>query len=413
VFFDHESGPRVELASFDVFVDLALGLAKKGLLLSGPDDPTFDDLYEDARGVGAAKMAAKERKAALARISALRYPAGDEAGALALALPLAKHYAADIELWQAVTRSAEALGQWELVASAAAKVLRLERPTERHTYCGARVFALHMLGRDDEALAVLSQVLRGLDSPISVGMAIPGHNQRDLMAVQSPKTAAFQRRCLALWTELEPTDVEAWKARSTYSLDDAEWRSCLEKVVALLDEQLQREPIFGADAAKASRRDALEQLDRARGTRSIARPKVVLHRLGEWPIGEELLALLRSAGATEDALGAWHYFHVRDDEDLLAHLEESHRHPEMEDRLMAVSDVLATTYGRFPTLARSFALTCGFHWSATEAELTKAFETAGYTVVRTTDWLASTPIPDADRDALPAKLRAIVSVSYS
>ncbi len=236
VFFDHEAGPRIELGSFAIFVELVTTLAKKGVLLD-PDSDRFVEIYDNAKSVGAAVMPAKERKAADARFWKLS-DAGNDDQALALVLPLATRYAADAELWTDVVYAATALERWDVAAPAAAARLRLTTPSQRYGKCADLVHALHMLGRDDDAIKALSPILKDA-SPATRSLTIPGHNQREEFAA-NPKTAAFQRRCLALWTELHPNEVEAWLARATAATAHAERKLCVAKTVEACDAELAR-----------------------------------------------------------------------------------------------------------------------------------------------------------------------------
>jgi predicted DNA-binding WGR domain protein/cell wall assembly regulator SMI1 len=231
IFFDHEEGPRIELPSFDVFLGLVAALAKKGVLVDR-DHEKFAELYEDAQSVGAEKMPAKERKKVLAKASDLESERGGEQPIIDLVLPLARRYAADQELWNAVANAAEYLGQWELAAEAAANVVRLERPGERYTYCATLVRALHELGRDEEALSELGKVLKRATSEAQGTLAIPGHNQRYEYAAK-PDSAAFQLKCLRLWTELQPEHFDAWWQLQEHSKDGEERKRCWEKTLEL------------------------------------------------------------------------------------------------------------------------------------------------------------------------------------
>ncbi|PCC73517.1 WGR domain-containing protein [Nannocystis exedens] len=108
-------------------LELLTTLAKKAPLdpqsreESDEKQAKYEELYAAAQNVGLPKMPPKELKKAITTIQALMKPAEK----LALALPLARQYAAERDLWGEVASAADDLKDWPLTAEAAANAKRL------------------------------------------------------------------------------------------------------------------------------------------------------------------------------------------------------------------------------------------------------------------------------------------------
>lgn len=222
LWYDHETGAQREFTSFDVFVDLLTKLAKKGLLdqasqeESDENQAKYEELYATAQNVGLAKMPAKELKKAIHRLDSMH----EAAEKLAIALPLARQYPAEGDLWRVVANSAEDLPDWPLTAEAAANAERLRPARDRPVFASTLARALHKLGRDDEALAVVTTAVK---------------TKRHYLAQEIPQDTApaFRVRCLARATELRPKDYELWFLLGSEATDGAQRKAALEQVIAL------------------------------------------------------------------------------------------------------------------------------------------------------------------------------------
>lgn len=236
LFYDHETGPSREFASFDVVLELLTTLAKKGLLgqdAQEEDAEKYEELYANAKNVGMPKMPAKELKATMSALEGAKGRLLSTEQKLAMVLPLARKYPAEERLWYHVTRFAEELAQWRLVVEGAKNVERLTPPRDRPGSCtDSLVLALHRLGRDDEALAVLKAALEVPINPNSSRMHL----------VPSAADAAFRQRAWVIATEntlANPhhKDMEIWWERGTQATDPAERVLAFEALIALCEKR--------------------------------------------------------------------------------------------------------------------------------------------------------------------------------
>lgn len=167
LFYDHETGPSRSLQSFDVWVDLVITLAKKGLL----DSEVFEDAEEDeeayealsekfaelwseAGAVGLAKMTDRARTKALDAL-----PEEDDSPEKRLEglRALVADFGADEKLLGELGRLEMKLEQWDVAARRFERREQLAPPNERGEWSnlGSWVTALHRAGRDDQAIRVL------------------------------------------------------------------------------------------------------------------------------------------------------------------------------------------------------------------------------------------------------------------
>ena len=231
LFYDHETGPVREFASFDVLLGLLTTLAKKGLLdqeAQEESEEKYDELCADAKNIGMPKMPAKELKAVWRRLVGDPDPSLSDEQKLAIALPLARQYPAERDLWGMVTRFARPLEQWPLLAEAAKAYERLTPPRDRPSGTSDLVLALHRLGRDEEALAVLTTALK---------LPINGNSSR-MYYVPTEADAAFRQRAWVIATEITTAfphhkDMELWWERGTQATDPAERVLAFEALIAL------------------------------------------------------------------------------------------------------------------------------------------------------------------------------------
>jgi predicted DNA-binding WGR domain protein/cell wall assembly regulator SMI1 len=291
--YDHETGPARELASFDVFVDLVTKLACKGLLGEEAREdedrrPKIDELTDDARSVGLARMPAKALKKALAALDAEDLT---EEAKLDLVLPLARQYPAERDLWQAVVYPAEELERWPLMVEAAASSERLTPARDRPYLAEKLVLALHRAGRDEEALVALTTALRTRTN-----------YPKSQIPVESDP--AFRHRCFAVATELRPKDWDLWLERGRGATDPAERTFALMKVLELTrDKELIKYNEGRAETARTSAERLLEldRIAKLSGAPKLAALETVTKSYKE---GNDLESWLLVAGAATEQ-GNW------------------------------------------------------------------------------------------------------------
>jgi len=288
--FDHETGPARAFVSIDVLLGLLGDLAKKGLLgESGREEneEAFEELVAKAQAVGLAKMAPKELKKVLA---ALDESTMTDARKIELALPLAKQYGAERDLWQVVCSSAQSLEDWPLMLRAATAVDKLTAKRDRPHWESSLALALHKCGRDDEALSVLRGALR------------TSTNYPDSQ-IPHDAAPAFLRRAYAVATEERPKNYDLWLARGKLATDPAERKACFEQVIALSKDKTitpyneDRKKTAGYMAARQIEVDRLETLaPEARHEALLALSK----KKGELEIAETWQLLALSALGVKD-----------------------------------------------------------------------------------------------------------------
>lgn len=252
--YDHEAGPARELASFDVLVDLITTLAKKGLLLQEAQEneaEQYEKAYAAAQNVGLARMPPKELKKALATLGDAMLGPEEK---LEIALPLARKYGAERDLWSQVLHAAKGLQRWALMAEAAARTERLTPARDRPFVAREVVLALHRLGRDDDALAALSAALK---------------TKTNYPRSQIPDDAdpAFCHRCFVLATELRPNDHELWLERGERATEREERLVAFQKAIDLADAR----PNAPLAAAVKKAAERLVELTRIEGLQGKAR----------------------------------------------------------------------------------------------------------------------------------------------
>lgn len=237
LFYDHETGPNREFASFDVLLGLLTTLAKKGLLDQGAQEENaekYEELYADAKNVGMPKLAAKDLKAVEKSFYDKDGRSLTAEQALAIALPLVRKYPAEPALWYKVMYAAQELERWPLLAEAARAVGRLSPPRERRSEpnngTDSLVLALHRLGRDEEALAMLTAALK----------ICTNNNAHRLRLLPKAADAAFRRRALVIATEIATAipahrDMELWLERGSEATDPAERVLAFEALIALCE----------------------------------------------------------------------------------------------------------------------------------------------------------------------------------
>lgn len=192
------------------------------------DEEKYEELYANAKNVGMAKMSAKELKAVMTKLEGTK----DHPQKLAIVLPLVRKYLAELALWEEVMGAAETLEQWPLLAEAAKAVGRLTPPRDRPRGTSSLVLALHRLGRDDEALAVLTAALK---------VPINGNTSR-MDYVPTEADAAFRQRAWVIATEITTAfphrkDMELWWERGTQATDPAERVLAFKALIALCEKR--------------------------------------------------------------------------------------------------------------------------------------------------------------------------------
>lgn len=250
LFYDHETGPTREFASFDVVLGLLTNLAKKGWLgqeAQEENQEKYEELHADARNIGMPKMSARELKAAMKAIEGLGDGPLSAEKKLAIALPLVRKYPAERDLWWKVTYAAEELAQWALMAEAARSVERLTPPRDRPSATQSLVLALHRLGRDEEALAVLAAAVKLLMSEANEGKYL-------IHLVPTAGDPAFLQRAWVIASEPAtkplPRNYDVWWHRGLQATDPAERALSFETVIALCERALAtRKERFGEDAS--------------------------------------------------------------------------------------------------------------------------------------------------------------------
>lgn len=307
--FDHETGPARSFASFDVVLELLGNLAKKGLLgESGREEneEAFEELVAKAQAVGLAKMNPKELKKTLSSLDSSRIAPEKK---IEVALPLAKRYGAERELWQLVARAAQDLGDWKLMLQAATVVDKLTAKRDRPHWESTLCLALHKCGRDEEALSVLRGALRTKTN----------YPESQIPFDASPE---FLRRAYALATEERPKNYDLWLARGQRALDPVERKTCFEKVVTLSKDKditpysEDRKKTAGYTAARqievdrietlgpAERHEALVALSKKKGELEIAD---TWQRLAESALERKDWPTLATAGEKREACEPMEY----------------------------------------------------------------------------------------------------------
>jgi predicted DNA-binding WGR domain protein/cell wall assembly regulator SMI1 len=145
--------------------------------------------------------------------------------------PLDKHHA---DTWVRVARRATEDRDWAAAEKAGDHVLKLlyKIPTPSHLLAGFRILALHKLRRDEEARALLKEVLEAIydnESPEALETleSIPWND------ASGAEERAFEASCLELAVTIQPENMFLWNRRALRAASAAERRSALEKVVAL------------------------------------------------------------------------------------------------------------------------------------------------------------------------------------
>ncbi len=305
LFYDHETGAGREFTSFDVFLELLTTLAKKGLLDQETREEDeelqekYDELYANAKNVGMPKMPAKELKKALAAIDELKR--ADEK--LALALPLARKYPAEADLWVKVMSAAEDLNDWSLAAEAGATAERLTPSRDRPRVATRIATALHKLGRDEQAFAMVVTALSGNEMKSYPESKIP-----------TDVTPAFRHRGLKHAVEMFPKNFDLWWKLGSEAPTPEERASALNHLITLCsDEKLIR---FNEDRARTiiKKARAVLESDRVETLEGAAKVKglIALARsIGEIPItisdrwAESGKAVWNRAVASAIAQGDW------------------------------------------------------------------------------------------------------------
>jgi hypothetical protein len=295
LFYDHETGPNREFASFDVVVGLLTTLAKKGLLGQEAQEESegkYEELYADAKNVGMPKMPAKELKATMHVLEGEDAHLLSAEQKLAMVLPLARKYPAEERLWPQVTFAAEELAQWTLVVEAARNVERLTPPRDRPGYCtDSLILALHRLGRDDEALAVLTAALK---IPVNV-------NKSRIRLVPKAADPAFRQRAWVIASEfatgLLPRDYDVWWERGLQATDPAERVFSFETMIAMCE----RSNVAGRARVGKGYKDHWVDACKEKGERQLAMDRIAL-LTGEAKLDALLAAAKRFPGARSEEL---------------------------------------------------------------------------------------------------------------
>ncbi len=142
--------------------------------------------------------------------------------------------------WADAAKLAASLGRWDVVDAAAKKQLA-------HTYaslsdvCALRVRALVLLGREEDALALLGAALdQAYTGSDACFVAIPWHEERIAGApVMVPPAAEFQARAFAMVTARSPENLAAWKWRRVFA-KGSERSAVLRAIVALCNREADR-----------------------------------------------------------------------------------------------------------------------------------------------------------------------------
>ncbi|MDC0716172.1 WGR domain-containing protein [Nannocystis bainbridge] len=277
LFYDHETGAGREFTSFDVFLELLTALAKKGLLDQETREEDeelqekYDELYANAKNVGLPKMPAKELKKALKAIGELKR-ANEK---LALALPLARKHPAEADLWCEVMSAAEDLNDWSLAAEAGATAERLTPSRDRPRVGTRLATALHKLGRDEQAFAM-------------VVTALSGNEMKNYPANKIPTdvSPAFRHRCLKHAVESFPNNLELWWQLGSEAPTPEERASALNHLIALCsDEKLIRFNEHRAQTIIRKARAVLEsdRVDTLEGAAKVKDLIALARSIGEIP----------------------------------------------------------------------------------------------------------------------------------
>jgi hypothetical protein len=230
-----------------------------------------------------------------------------------MALPLARQYPAEADLWCLVVHAASELGDWPLVAEAATTAERLTPARDRPRMATSLATALHKLGRDDEALAV-------------VATAISGNAMSNYAASKIPTDVSpeFRHRCLQHAVELRPRDFDLWLMFGSEAPTPGERAAALEHTITLCsDAKLIR---YNEDLAKDAIRKArvVLELDRVEALSGAAKLKGLLALAKRVPT-EESRPLWERTIACAVAQGDWKVVSAAG-EGLVAQGPDSKRH---------------------------------------------------------------------------------------
>jgi len=138
------------------------------------------------------------------------------------------------DTWVRVAACATELEDWKTAEMAGARVIGLHHhiPLAEHLLAGYRVFALHKLGRDDEALNVLREVIEGIFD-VESSQALEAIDSVPWTGAADANERAFERRCLELANEVQPENVFVWNRRALRADSPEQRRVALERVVEL------------------------------------------------------------------------------------------------------------------------------------------------------------------------------------
>ncbi len=285
--YDHERGPERFVQSFDEWVALVTALAKKGLLdgddeLDDDEQAQYDELVAKASARGIAKLTDAERRKRLARLP----DADEDAVARRDGLrQLTREAPADAALWSELCNLEEAVGDWRGVADAARRHLALLPAKERELYLPRQITALHFLGEDAAALALLKY-------------AAEAKNPERLVDVGAVSTA-FAATATRAIAELAPRSIEVWHQLALVASGD-ERRIAAERVMARsLESSLSSEDRWGALASEATL-CSLAEVPLAERVAGYA-PMVEAHLAAEKIIRLQAITLARLAARA----GAW------------------------------------------------------------------------------------------------------------
>lgn len=238
--YDHERGPERFVQSFDEWVALVTALAKKGLLdgddeLDDDQQAQYDELVAKASARGIAKLTDAERRKRLAGLP----DADEDAVARRDGLRrLTREAPADAALWSELCNLEETVGDWRGVADAARRHLALLPAKDRELYLPRQVTALHFLGEDAAALALLKHAAeaRSPERLVDVGAV-------------STAFAATATRAIA---ELAPRSIEVWHQLALVGSGDERGIAADRVVARSLESGLSNEARWGALASEAT-----------------------------------------------------------------------------------------------------------------------------------------------------------------